>query len=70
MREAVLGHVEAYPQSLLVVEEYDKADCATRALLRQLLDHGATAAGSSFRRHATARPRRLRRPHTAQIWPL
>lgn len=29
-------------QSLLVVEEYDKADCATRAMLRQLLDHGSS----------------------------
>lgn len=38
-----------HPQSLLVIEEYDKADCATRAMLRQLLDRGQSANGS-FRR--------------------
>lgn len=37
-------------QSLLVIEEYDKVDCATRAMLRQLFDRGQSADGYTFRR--------------------
>ena len=36
--QAVIDHVEKTPQSLLVVEEYDKMDCQTRGLFKQLLD--------------------------------
>lgn len=39
LRREVLGHLAAAPESLLVVEEYDKMDCAARGLWRQLLQH-------------------------------
>ncbi|KAK9819389.1 hypothetical protein WJX81_001102 [Elliptochloris bilobata] len=43
MRGALLAHVRLHPQSLLVVEEYDKLDCATRGLFRQLIENPASA---------------------------
>jgi hypothetical protein len=39
VRRSVLSHMERCPEALLVVEEYDKMDCPTRAMLRQLLHH-------------------------------
>jgi hypothetical protein len=39
LRGEVVGHLAAAPDSLLVVEEYDKMDCAARGLWRQLLQH-------------------------------
>lgn len=39
LRDAILAHVASAPQSLLVVEEYDKLDCDSRALFRQLLEN-------------------------------
>ena len=38
VKEAVLEHFRFHPQSLLVIEEYDKLSCRTRGLLRQLID--------------------------------
>ena len=35
-RAAVLNHLRRSRRALLVVEEYDKLDCATRAMFRQL----------------------------------
>lgn len=43
MRSAVLNHLGRFPESLLVVEEWDKLRCSSRGLLRQLLDKGGTA---------------------------
>lgn len=43
LREAILAHVAAAPESLLVVEEYDKLDCESRALFRQLLENPQVA---------------------------
>jgi hypothetical protein len=39
LRAEVLGHLAAAPDSLLVVEEYDKVDCGARGLWRQLLQN-------------------------------
>jgi hypothetical protein len=39
LRGEVVGHLGGAPDSLLVVEEYDKMDCAARGLWRQLLQH-------------------------------
>lgn len=38
LKAGVFELVRYHPQSLLVVEEYDKLDCPTRGLLRQLVD--------------------------------
>lgn len=43
LRDAILAHVAAAPESLLVVEEYDKLDCDSRALFRQLLENPQVA---------------------------
>lgn len=37
LRSALLDHAAAHPQSLIVVEEYDKLDCGARAMLRGLV---------------------------------
>ena len=50
MRSALLAHVRLHPQSLVVVEEYDKLDCATRGLFRQLIENPASANISLERR--------------------
>ncbi|KAF8072817.1 TOR1A [Scenedesmus sp. PABB004] len=39
LRGEVVGHLRSSPEALLVVEEYDKMDCAARGLVRQLLQH-------------------------------
>ncbi len=39
VRHAVLDHLRSTPNPLLVVEEYDKLDCDSRAMLRQLVRH-------------------------------
>lgn len=39
VRDAVIAHIRDSPEPLLVIEEYDKLDCNTRAFLRQLLQH-------------------------------
>lgn len=43
LRAAVLEHLRRWPRSLLVIEEYDKLDCATRAMLRQLMESAHSA---------------------------
>ncbi|XRB21149.1 torsin [Pseudoscourfieldia marina] len=48
LRASLLAHAMHYPESVLVVEEYDKMDCATRALVRRLVAPSvARAAGMS-----------------------
>ncbi|DBA91747.1 hypothetical protein WJX77_012496 [Trebouxia sp. C0004] len=37
LKNSVLKHLHQYQQSLLVIEEYDKLDCPTRAVLRQMI---------------------------------
>lgn len=39
LRGALLEHLRTAPESLLVIEEYDKLDCASRGMLRQLLQN-------------------------------
>ena len=43
LRAGVLDHLQRFPQSLLVIEEYDKLDCPTRAMLRQLIENSHAA---------------------------
>lgn len=43
LRDAIIAHVAAAPESLLVVEEYDKLECESRALFRQLLENPQVA---------------------------
>ena len=38
VKEAIMDHIKFHPQSLIVIEEYDKLDCRTRGLLKQLID--------------------------------
>eukprot|EP00878_Enallax_costatus_P027083 GHUV01029127.1.p1 GENE.GHUV01029127.1~~GHUV01029127.1.p1 ORF type:complete len:315 (+),score=79.44 GHUV01029127.1:352-1296(+) len=39
LKHEVVSHLSSSPEALLVVEEYDKLDCAARGLWRQLLAH-------------------------------
>ena len=39
IRDLIVQHVRSYPESLIVIEEYDKMTCETQAMLRQLLQH-------------------------------
>ncbi|EFN56148.1 hypothetical protein CHLNCDRAFT_51790 [Chlorella variabilis] len=43
LRAALLEHLRQAPESLLVVEEYDKLDCPMRGFFRQLLENGQVA---------------------------
>lgn len=49
VRREVISHLTAAPDALLVIEEYDKLDCATRGLWRQLLQHPEVANITSHR---------------------
>ncbi|KAG2448912.1 hypothetical protein HYH02_006260 [Chlamydomonas schloesseri] len=49
VRAAVLDHLRSTPNPLLVVEEYDKLDCDSRGLLRQLVRHPELANSSMSR---------------------
>eukprot|EP00803_Ostreobium_quekettii_P004257 evm.model.scf_468.10 EVM.evm.TU.scf_468.10 scf_468:65138-67318(+) len=37
LRDAIVSHMMAFQESFVVVEEYDKLDCGTRSMLRQLV---------------------------------
>ncbi|GLI63293.1 hypothetical protein VaNZ11_006200 [Volvox africanus] len=39
VRQAVMKHIRSTPDPILVIEEYDKLDCKSRAMLRQLVRH-------------------------------
>ena len=43
LQQAILDHAKAHPESLLVVEEYDKMSCKTRGFLRQVIENSASA---------------------------
>ena len=43
LRAALMDHVCSHPEALIVIEEYDKLDCATRGFFRQLLENARTA---------------------------
>lgn len=43
LRKAILDHFHQHAEALLVIEEYDKLDCATRAVLRQFVTAPASA---------------------------
>ena len=43
LRASLVNHLRRRPESVLVIEEYDKMDCDSRNLLRQLLDKGVAA---------------------------
>jgi hypothetical protein len=49
VRHEVVSHLAAAPDALLVIEEYDKLDCAARGLWRQLLQHPERANITSHR---------------------
>ena len=38
LKHSILDHLKHSPETLLVIEEYDKLDCPTRGLLKQLID--------------------------------
>lgn len=39
LRHNLMNHVRGFRESLLVIEEYDKMDCKSRGLLKELIDH-------------------------------
>lgn len=39
MRDSIVTHAKNYPESLIVIEEYDKMACETRAMIRQIIQH-------------------------------
>lgn len=43
LRAALMEHISHHPEALIVIEEYDKLDCATRGFFRQLLENARTA---------------------------
>ena len=43
LKHSLLKHLRQYTESLLVIEEYDKLDCPTRAILRQLITSSGSA---------------------------
>lgn len=55
LRAALMEHVRSHPEALLVIEEYDKLDCATRGFFRQLLEN-ARAANVTLDRCANSCP--------------
>jgi len=54
LRDAVTTHLEKYPESVVVVEEYDKLGCPARGVLKQMLEHGTAGnEGNPFDRNVT-----------------
>jgi hypothetical protein len=56
LRREVLGHLAGGRDTLLVVEEYDKLDCAARGMWRQLLAHPERANLTGHRRARQHQP--------------
>lgn len=50
LRASLLDHLSSVRRALVVIEEYDKADCDTRAMLRQLFNslHTANITGTPW----------------------
>ena len=40
LQRAIMSHLEAFPEAVVVIEEYDKLGCPARGMLKQLLDKG------------------------------
>ena len=40
LKDSLLIHLKQYPDSVVVIEEYDKMGCAARGMVRQLLEKG------------------------------
>lgn len=54
LRDAVTRHLERFPESVVVVEEYDKLGCPARGMLKQMLEHGSAGGeGNPFDRNVT-----------------
>ena len=54
LKDAITSHLERYPESVVVVEEYDKLGCPARGALKQMLEHGAAGGeGNPFDRNIT-----------------
>ena len=43
LRAALMEHISNHPEAVIVIEEYDKLDCATRGFFRQLLENARSA---------------------------
>ncbi|KAG1660389.1 hypothetical protein FOA52_007294 [Chlamydomonas sp. UWO 241] len=50
VRSAILEHARSTPDALIVIEEYDKLDCPSRGMLRQLLASPDAANASALNR--------------------
>ena len=50
LQDSLLTHLRQYPESVLVIEEYDKMGCAARGMLRQLLEKGVQHDGAAFKK--------------------
>mmetsp|Transcript_22544 Transcript_22544/g.62551 ORF Transcript_22544/g.62551 Transcript_22544/m.62551 type:complete len:397 (-) Transcript_22544:48-1238(-) len=50
LQKSILLHLRRYPSALLVVEEFDKAPCAARELIRQLVTHGNDSVQAKIQR--------------------
>ena len=46
LQESLMDHLAVYPQSLIVIEEYDKLDCHMRGFFRQMLQGNQLASGN------------------------
>ena len=42
LRDSIVSHLATFPESIIVIEEYDKMGCPARGMLKQLLDKGAS----------------------------
>lgn len=73
LRAALMEHVRSHPEALIVIEEYDKLDCATRGFFRQLLENARSAnvtldrhCSHTHRSHATTLSQA---PSLTDAWP-
>jgi ATP-dependent Clp protease ATP-binding subunit ClpA len=46
LQKSLLDHLAVYPQSLIVIEEYDKLDCQMRGFFRQMLQGSQVGTGN------------------------
>lgn len=67
LRSAIIAHLAAAPESLLVVEEYDKLDCESRGLFRQLLENPQVANISMARYRCTNTHPNVQPPHCSGL---
>lgn len=55
------AHLRRYPESVVVIEEYDKLPCEVRSVLRQLFDSGRVMQSTSSSSSSSSSMRRRRR---------